>query len=58
MTIRLRSMPLLKIRHRSGDAVAVEVESDGAFEIGAVDAGSRVGKTAEHFAARQAERIS
>jgi hypothetical protein len=38
--------------------VAVEVEGDGSVEIGAVDAGSRVGEAAENFDTRQAKRIS
>ncbi len=53
-----RRSRLLKSRHRRRDRVAVEVEGDGSVEISAVDAGSRVGETAENFDTRQAERIS
>jgi len=38
--------------------VAVEVEADSSVEIGAIDAGSRVGQASENFGARQAEGIS
>ena len=48
----------MKSRHRRRDGVAVEVESDGSIEIGAIDKCSRLGKPAKDFRARQAERIS
>jgi len=38
--------------------VAVEIEGDGAVDVGAVDAGSGGGETAENFSTRQAEGIS
>ncbi len=51
-------IPIIEEPPPKRDGVAVEIEGDGPVEVGAVDAGSRVGEASENFGAGQAEGIS
>lgn len=57
-TMKRRKLKLWKSRHGRCSEVAVEIESDGPVEIGAIDMSSGGSETRQRFVTRQVEGIS